>query len=324
MIMINPIDTAQIRKPQTKSGGAQNTKNNPVKKNDGSQKTGNVEQIYAEINGKEFSSLAEAIKEIIKLYDPTVIGFGEFHNNKKNGVKTTGEYFSEVIPLLAAEGFNNSVLEFARTDQDFKDELAYLRTVAKNDTSATAEAKKKAISDAISSKNTPIISRTIGRAFDKEGVRAVMISVVLQDDMGVSGPFDNETWDRYFWGDIPDTAMWKMTNDGELKSIRGSLANNAKVFSYTGGDHNDIFPKHPEYSFGDDMSKEIKGKYLEVDLVVPEYASVYNQKWSQDLAEQAPASGVKVIVQDAPQKSNSTGGAKMAHHIYILFGKTTQ
>lgn len=90
-------------------------------------------------------------------------------------------------------------------------------------------------------------------------------------------------------GQVDYVKMLKLINDllrqriSEVRTRRQKANVDKVVLAYGGALHNDLYPmaELAEYTFGQALSSEFPGEYLEIDLYVPEYIAADKQVLSQ-------------------------------------------
>lgn len=297
-----PIILNYNDRPRSTDPSKDASANRTIKNTDHTQKAESTSKAADGINGENYTDLTEAVKEIIKIYDPKVLAFGGMHNEKKGAIKTTGEYFSEIIPLLVDDGFSTGVIEAALTDDpQFQNEIDFLRDIGNNDQNADIDQKKKSISQQISKENTPMIYDVIEYSKDKEGTTAIFISLSLlpKESIDVRGSLSYEMLKSIFinssTNEKSDTEVSEIICKNEVFWIEWALIDKNKCFTFTGADHNDKYTKN---SYGDKISSQDEAGqgYFEVDMIVPDYVDDSDALWAREYAKLAPETGVKMII----------------------------
>ena len=232
---------------------------------------------------KAFPSAGAALKYLLQVYQPQILGFGEFHNEYDLDFDSTSQRFAqEVIPVLKKSGFNDLVLEFIPDDPIADAELKYFKKEGK-----------------LSKEHTPNLIKWLGE-FDRKGIRKIyeMANNLNLYGGNLSLPEVKAADERILKRDQAEIIAERVRNKSELLLKKGR-----KVATYTGLYHNDINPEKRDenISFGNSLSE--KYNYLEIDLIVPEIFKAYSGEIREKslYSSLTPKSGV-LLIQESERK----------------------
>ena len=204
-----------------------------------------------------------ALREVIIRSSPEIIGFGEFHtvegHNQK--VKSALAHFIKMLDLL--KGYINDMI---------------LETWITNGNCGQVE--KQA---------TESIEETIQRPESTESEIIQLINSLKQKN--ISPHILTITCNEYESlldknKEMDYEKLLKMITDLTLKKTKQFFGRNRTVATYGGAIHNSLYPQKDDinYSYGPILKKISKNKYVEVDLIVPEYVEpdaefIKNELW---------------------------------------------
>jgi len=210
-----------------------------------------------------YPTLAAALREVLAL-EPRVLAIGEFHQTKS----TTG------IPS-ALKRFTNDMLlplhEAGATDLVLETWLA---------TGSCGEVEKKAVEQVEQTTERPARTEnevlTLLRKAKQAGMVSRILQVACKDYQAIMGG-----------GEVDFERLLRLTRDQLEKQIRTALRRRGSriVLSYGGALHNDLspLPELAPYTFGPAMAKTVSGRYVELDLYVPEFVeknpNIRKQAW---------------------------------------------
>jgi len=198
-----------------------------------------------------YPSAAAAVQALLA-GSPRVVAFGEYHQQKKTArIPSALSHFTrEILPALRAAGATDLVAESWIT------------------TGSCGEVARKAVAQVDKATQRPASTEnevvTLLRRAKASGIEPRILQVACKDYQAIfaSGRLD---FDR----------LLRLTRDQLETQIRAALQRPGSrlVASYGGALHND---RHPPadlapYAFGEAVARAVDGKYLEIDLYVPEY-----------------------------------------------------
>ena len=210
-----------------------------------------------------YPSAAAAMRALL-VGNPRVVAFGEYHQQKKTAKipSALGHFTREILPALGAAGATDLVAETWIT------------------TGSCGEAERESVAQVDKATQRPARTENevvaLLRRAKAMGIQPRILQVACKDyqAMFASGQVD---FDR----------LLRLTRDQLETQIRAALQRPGSrlVVSYGGALHNDLHrPPHlAPYAFGEAVASTVDGKYLEIDLYVPEYiekdASVRREPW---------------------------------------------
>ncbi len=229
---------------------------------------------------KQFSGPGEAVKELVEVFDPQIISFGEFHNEVGGDFRSTSLRFGQdILPGLRTSGFTDLVLEFAPDNEAALIELVQL-----------SHGKE------VNAQNTPIVFRA-AQGEDATGILSIYRNAPKLNLYGCNVDLQAEG------------IAWTPEKRGQMIGQRARmiadslLADGRQVITYTGIYHNDIAPYKgdEQVSFGRHFSR--KYSYLEIDLIIPEMMGDFpmGELESRHYKPLVPDSGV-MVYRESPRK----------------------
>jgi hypothetical protein len=198
-----------------------------------------------------YPSAADAVQALLA-GNPRAVAFGEYHQQKKTArIPSALRHFTrEILPALRAAGATDLVVETWIT------------------TGSCGEVERKAVARVDKATQRPVSTEnevvTLLRRAKESGIEPHILQVACKDYQSIfaSGRVD---YDR----------LLRLTRDQLEIQIRAALQRPGSrlVVSYGGAIHNDLSPSPDlsSYAFGDAIARAVDGKYLEIDLYVPEY-----------------------------------------------------
>lgn len=253
-----------------------------------------------------FPTAAEAVQSLLG-DAPRVISFGEYHQTKATSkIPSALKRFSyEILPSLQEAGATDLVVETWIT------------------TGECGEVEKKAVTHVEHTTERPKTTEnevvTLLRRAKASDILPRILEVACKDYQAI------------FQADQMDyEKLLRITRDQLEAQIRKALERKQSrlVLTYGGALHNDLYPTDElaPYAFGQAISQAVDGKYLEIDLVVPEYVEndklVNGQTWYQQyqqahqpgqvtLIEKGKGSYVLVFARTQPEpKAKAKGKTK--------------
>jgi len=199
-------------------------------------------------------SVAEALTELLAK-KPRVVAFGEIHQTTARlGVPSSLKHFSDELMAVVAPRASDLVVETWVTEGKCgKTEKVVLAEVKK-----TTERPQQTEDEVV----------TLLKRAKAAGVKPHILSVSCKEYEAIYQGKQGVDYD----------ALLRMTSDKLEAGIREVLGKPGRddqraIVVYGGALHNDLVPAEglAPYTFGESVSKSVGGKYLEVDLYVPEY-----------------------------------------------------
>jgi hypothetical protein len=205
----------------------------------------------ADAAASTYPSAAAAVQALLAS-DPRVVAFGEYHQQKKTArIPSALRHFTrEILPALQAAGATDLVVETWIT------------------TGSCGEVERKAVARVDKATQRPASTEdevvTLLRRAKESGLEPRILQVACKDYQAI---FDS--------GRLDYDKLLRLTR-GQLETqLRAALqrAGSRLVVSYGGAIHNDLHPPGDlaPYAFGEAIARAVNGRYLELDLYVPEY-----------------------------------------------------
>ncbi|MEM6786026.1 MAG: hypothetical protein AAF715_00800 [Myxococcota bacterium] len=207
---------------------------------------------------RHFASVPDAL-QVVLATEPLVLGVGEAHAQKgTEGIASSTHRFTEgIVPLL----------------RDRASDLVIELTVGQNQcrpaVEKTEEATKSVTQSQASTNKSEFV--VLGERAQAEGLRPHVLRPSCAD-------FDRIA--RAPAGADRVVAMLTLIADQSASLLRKILARNVRtgrpdalVLAYGGALHNDLAPDEGKeaWSFGPAMARHTEGRFVELDLFVPEY-----------------------------------------------------
>ena len=212
-----------------------------------------------------YPSAAAAVRAML-VDHPRVVSFGEYHQQKKTAriPSALWHFTREILPVLRAADATDLVAETWIT------------------TGSCGEVEQKSIAQVDKAIQRPAHTEneviTLLRRAKALGSEVHILQVACKDYRAI---FDRSqvNFDR----------LLRLTRDQLETQIRAALQRHGSrmVVSYGGALHNDRYPSSDlaPYSFAEAIARAVGGKYLEIDLYVPEYidqdATIRREPWYQ-------------------------------------------
>jgi hypothetical protein len=217
---------------------------------------------------QRFPSAARAL-EVILRRRPKVIAFGEVHQQKgAEAIPSSLKHFTEeLLPVLVKnrQKTTDLILETWITDGNCgKEEKQVVESVQQ--TTQRPEQTESELVTAIKRAKAggidPHILRLSCKEYDSLRERA--------PDGGLTGDLDFDKLLRLIRRQLMQQLILVLVH-------RGGATAPGTVLIYGGALHNDLDPRPDDapYAFGQSAQKAAQGRYLEVDLLVPEYIDAY-------------------------------------------------
>ncbi|MBL8025629.1 MAG: hypothetical protein JNL74_04425 [Fibrobacteres bacterium] len=236
---------------------------------------------------KRFKSEEAAFLHILKQSNPEIIAFGEYHQQEETShiSSTLSRFMKSILPILSS------------TTSDI-----IIETWIPDGNCGKAEEQASAG-----------IEETISRP---ETTQDELVDLIIKSDSLKIKPhilkLSCEEYDNMLLedGDLDyDTLMNLVTRKISEKAC--SLFNlnvvdierKQRVIIYGGAMHNDVKPDsgYEDFSFADKLQKSTKGSYLEIDLIVPEFAEaasdslMQTEEWYKIMHKNANPNSVLLI-----------------------------
>jgi hypothetical protein len=194
---------------------------------------------------------AAAALRVVLASHPRVLAVGELHETKQSarGSSALKRFTREFLPVLKDAGATDLVVETWIT------------------TGSCGEAERKAVAQVEKTTERPAHTENEVVALLEQAKAAGMVPRILEigckDYQAVMGGAEVD-FDR----------LLRLTRDQLVVQIRAALARTGSrlVVSYGGALHNDLHPtaELAPYAFGPTIAAAVAGRYVELDLYVPE------------------------------------------------------
>ncbi|NUO50144.1 MAG: hypothetical protein HOV80_14920 [Polyangiaceae bacterium] len=212
-----------------------------------------------ELSCRDFDSAAAAVGAILEESKPALVAFGESHALKGAEVPSTATRFSnELLPVFKDKA-SALVLELWAPDPKCGKEKI-----------KEVEKKQKVVTDqqAPTNKNEFVV---LGEKSREVGIVPFLLKPTCDDFDKVQKAGNDPVAATLASIDVITRNMKEKATtlfDETTKKAPGKM-----VLTYGGALHNDLFPKkdRESWSYAADLDKLAPGKYVELDLVVPEY-----------------------------------------------------
>ena len=218
----------------------------------------------ADAPASTYPSAAAAVQALLA-GSPRVVAFGEYHQQKKTArIPSALRHFTrELLPTLSAAGATDLVVETWIT------------------TGSCGEVERKAVARVDKATQRPASTEdevvTLLRRAKESGLEPRILQVACKDYQAIFGS-----------GRLDYDKLLRLTRDQLETQIRAALQRPGSrlVVSYGGAIHNDLHPPNDlTYAFGEAIARTVNGKYLEIDLYVPEYVEkdplIRREPWYQ-------------------------------------------
>ena len=230
-----------------------------------------------------YPSAAAAVQALLAS-NPRMVAFGEYHQQKKTAQIPSAlrHFIREILPALRAAGATDLVVESWIT------------------TGSCGEVERKTVAQVDKATQRPASTENevvaLLRRAKQSGIEPHILQVACKDYQAVFGS-----------GRVDYDRLLRLTRDQLETQIRAALQRPGSrlVVSYGGALHNDLRPP-PDlspYAFGDAIARAVDGRYLEIDLYVPEYiekdASIRREPWYQQYCR-AYRPKLVVVIQRGP------------------------
>jgi len=241
-----------------------------------------------ELRARAVPSARDAIEELLRTRQPRVVAFGEFHQTTASlGVPSSLKRFSDELLAVVAPRASDLVVETWMTEGKCgKTEAAVIKDVEKT-TQRPAQTENEVV--------------TLLQRAKAAGVKPHILSVSCREYEAI-----------YQKSGVDYENLLHMTSDKleagvrEVLSAPGARDDQRAVMVYGGALHNDLAPPPgmSSYAFGESLSKTVGGKYLEIDLFVPEYVQTQKnlraEPWFKAW-KRAARPGKAVLIERSPE-----------------------
>lgn len=223
---------------------------------------------------------------------PRVVAFGEYHETvdpkkgKGSGAPSALRHFTDQLLGVVASRASDLVLETWITDGNCGKKEA----VAVQDVQKTTKRPETTENELV----------TLVKQAKSQGIQPHILKLSCEDYNSLlgSGEVDYEKLLKL----ITDLLYKKIT---EVAKRRSEAGETRFVMVYGGAVHNDLVPKSElaSYSFGPQAEKSFPGRYVEVDLYVPEYIerdpSMTGEPWYAQYKKRAKPAQAAVVRRSA-------------------------
>ena len=204
-----------------------------------------------------FATAADAFQWVLAK-DPLILAIGEAHAQKgTESIASSTKRFTETLLPLAAPRSSDIVVELWAPDPKCQREVKQV-----------ASAQKPVIAAQASTNQNEYV--TLGTKAKEAGMTPWLLRPTC-DDFGMLADAGEDAVGAML-GLVKRLTQEKVT---QLygKNQRAAIAPPKMVLAYGGALHNDLDPPDAtkEYSFGPELSRLSGGRYVELDLIVPEY-----------------------------------------------------
>ncbi len=195
---------------------------------------------------------AAAALQAVLAREPRLLAIGEIHQTQATAriPSALKRFTNDVLPILREEGATDLVLE------------TWLAT------GSCGEVEQKAVEQVEKTTERPARTEnevlTLLRRAKDLGLVSRILQVACKDYEAIMGG-----------GEVDFDRLLRLTRDQLQAQLRVALRRHGSgmVLSYGGALHNDLAPQTElaPYSFGPAMAEAVSGRYVELDLYVPEF-----------------------------------------------------
>ena len=199
---------------------------------------------------KEFDRDEDAFEVILK-DDPAVLAIGEAHAQRgATAASSTKRFTDELLPLLAGRT-SDVLVELMMPPKGCVKQTETMRSVQKPVVTQQAETNQ----------NEYV---ALGEAARKLGIVPDLLRPTCDDLASI-----NDAGDDAIERSLETIARLTTTQAKKMLERRGAKM----VVTYGGALHNDASPppERAQWSYGPALSKEVAGRYVELDLYVPDF-----------------------------------------------------
>lgn len=198
-----------------------------------------------------FATPAEAFAEVLAT-KPKVLAIGETHAQKARAaaVSSTRHFTEELLPLVKGSA-KHLVLELWVADG----------ACGKEERVVAAQQKQVTAPQAETNQNEFV---TLGRAAEAQGTRVSVLRPSCPEYQEVAKAGDDAV--------LVMLSMITRLTEVRLTELAAAAAADEVVLAYGGAMHNDLAPpaERAAWSFGPSLATKTAGRYVELDLIVPE------------------------------------------------------
>ena len=211
---------------------------------------------------KRFASAEEAFKSVLS-DDLQVLAVGESHAQKGTEAlaSATKRFTDQILPTISARS-GDIVVELWQGDPKCQKEVK-----------ATAQAQKP-VTETQATTNTNEY-QTLGVKSKELGVTPWLLRPTCDDFSSISDAGADAV-------PVMLGLVKRLTQQKVLQLMEKNVAAKKLTIAYGGLLHNDVAPPpvSAAWSFGPELSKATGGKYVEIDLIVPEFVKE-NESWKK-------------------------------------------
>ena len=240
---------------------------------------------------RQFDSAGAALRTLLRETKPRVLGLGEFHETRSRGtVRSATRRFTEtMVPVLGARASDLVVETWITEGKCGKKEKKVAKGVAK------ATERPEHTEDEI----VTMLKRAKGL-----GVRPHILKAGCKDYeklLGKDGKVDYVQLLGFIGRSLQAKAEAILAYRAKQARKVKKKATRDIVLIYGGALHNDLYPYEDlkEFAFGEALKKRTDGRYLELDLYVPEYIdgdeTLSTERWYPLFKRLASAQKVTLI-----------------------------
>jgi hypothetical protein len=224
---------------------------------------------------KLFGSAAEALEEILAKTNPRAIGFGEFHQqeNTKNTLSSLERFGNSLLPVLAGKTSDLVVETWLSEGRCGEQEQAVVKDVdkvtkrPKTTEDETVRLLKRALALGIQPHILTVECEDYKKVIDADG------GVDYFEMLKLVGRRLGEKGGQALAMPASDASRPSAEKTNAKPEISGGGDKDKIVAIYGGAIHNDVSPadEWEDFSFAPAIEEAARGRYVEVDLYVPEF-----------------------------------------------------
>ncbi|HEX2573924.1 MAG TPA: hypothetical protein VH877_30530 [Polyangia bacterium] len=234
---------------------------------------------------QRFDSPAAALGHLLKTR-PRVVAFGEYHEleGAPKVPSALRRFTDQLLPVLAPKASDLVVETFVPEGRCGKTEETVVRDVEQT-TQRPATTESELV--------------TLLKSAQAAGVGPHILSVSCADYEAVEGEDEQVDYEKLL-------LLIKTHLQRKITEVLGRRARDHRIIAVYGGAlHNDLYPRPllSAFTFGAEIRRLTGGRYLEVDLYVPEYIErdeALVREWWYPLAQRKARPGDTVLVRRGP------------------------
>lgn len=234
---------------------------------------------------QRFDSPALALGHLLKTR-PRVVAFGEYHEieGAPKVPSALRRFTDQLLPVLAPQTSDLIVETFVPERRCSKTEEAVVRNVVRN-VEKTTQRPATTESELV----------TLLKSAKAAGVGPHILSVPCADYETVEGEGDEVDYEKLL-------LLIKTHLQRKITEVLGRRARDRRIVAVYGGAlHNDLYPQPllQPFTFGAEIRRLTGGRYLEVDLYVPEYIErneALVKEWWYPLSQRKARPGDTLLV----------------------------